>query len=66
MRRYDDNSETPYDLLRHVSALASGVTLAIRSAQNLNLPVEPGVKPGAKALVRWHALLVELIPGEGP
>jgi hypothetical protein len=65
MTQYDDKPETAYDLVQQVANLASGVALAIRAAQGFNLPVEPGVKPGAKALVRWHALLDELLPPGG-
>jgi hypothetical protein len=50
-------------LLRaQVADLASGVGLAIRTARRLNLPVEPGVSEGREALVRWAALLQDLIP----
>ena len=49
-------------LLRaQVADLASGVCLAIRTARRLNLPVEPGVSEGREALVRWAALLQDLI-----
>jgi hypothetical protein len=49
-------------LLRaQVADLASGVGLAIRTARRLNLPVEPGVSEGREALVRWAALLQDLI-----
>jgi len=33
-----------------------------REARDLNLPVEPGVREGREALVRWAVLLEEVIP----
>jgi hypothetical protein len=33
-----------------------------REARDLNLPVEPGVREGRDALVRWAVLLEEVIP----
>jgi hypothetical protein len=50
-------------LLRaQVADLAAGVGLAIRTARRLNLPVEPGVREGREALVRWAELLEEVSP----
>jgi hypothetical protein len=50
-------------LLRaQVADLATGVGLAIRTARRLNMPVEPGVREGRDALVRWAVLLQELLP----
>jgi hypothetical protein len=50
-------------LLRAQGAdLATGVGLAIRTARNLNLPVEPGVSEGREALVRWVELLGDVVP----
>jgi hypothetical protein len=31
-------------------------------AHDLNLPVEPGVRDGRNALVRWAVLLEEVLP----
>jgi hypothetical protein len=62
--RYDDSPDSPQVLLVHVANLASGVSLAIQAARRLNLPIEPGVKSGGQALVRWHGLLTELLPGD--
>ena len=45
-----------------VADLATGVGLAIRTARSLNLPVEPGVREGRDALIRWAVLLEELLP----
>ena len=50
-------------LLRaQVADLATGVGLAIRTARRLNVPVEPGVRDGRDALVRWAVLLEDVIP----
>ena len=50
-------------LLRvQVADLATGVGLAIRTARHLNVPIEPGVREGRDALVRWAVLLEELLP----
>jgi hypothetical protein len=50
-------------LLRaQVADLANGVGTAIRTARRLNLPVEPGVSDSREALVRWAALLADVIP----
>jgi hypothetical protein len=49
-------------LVAQVSDLATGVGLAIRTATNLNLPVEPGVREGREALVRWAHLLQDVTP----
>jgi hypothetical protein len=35
---------------------------ANHEAHDLNLPVEPGVRDGRNALVRWAVLLEEVIP----
>jgi hypothetical protein len=57
------NPTAAYRLLRgQVADLATGVGLAIRTARRLNLPVEPGVREGRDALVRWAALLEEVMP----
>jgi hypothetical protein len=50
-------------LLRaQVADLATGVGLAIRTARGLNLPVEPGVRAGRDALIRWVRLLEDATP----
>jgi hypothetical protein len=50
-------------LLRaQVADLATGVGLAIRTAVGLHLPVEPGVREGREALVRWAELLEDVTP----
>jgi hypothetical protein len=40
---------------------ASEVSRLIDEARDLNLPVEPGVREGRDALVRWSVLLEELL-----
>jgi hypothetical protein len=47
-----------------VSQAAAEVSRLTREAYDLNLPVEPGVRPGRDALVRWAVLLEEVIPPE--
>jgi hypothetical protein len=34
----------------------------LHEARDLNLPVEPGVRDGRNALVRWAVLLQEVLP----
>jgi hypothetical protein len=53
-------------LLRaQVADLATGVGLAIRTARRWNVPVEPGVSEGRTALVRWVALIDDLLSKRG-
>ena len=40
------------------------VSRLVHEAHDLNLPVEPGVRPGRDSLVRWAVLLEEVIPPE--
>lgn len=49
-------------LVAQVGDLATGVGLAIHVARHLNLPVEPGVREGREALVRWSELLGDVTP----
>ena len=58
----DDPTAARRLLRAQIADLATGVGLAIRTARNLNLPVEPGIREGRKALVRWAQLLQDLIP----
>jgi hypothetical protein len=58
----DDPTAARRLLRAQVSDLATGVGLAIRTARSLNVPVEPGVRHGRDALVRWAVLLEEVIP----
>jgi hypothetical protein len=49
-------------LLVDVTQAASEVSRLIHEARDLHLPVEPGVREGRDALVRWAVLLEEVIP----
>jgi hypothetical protein len=48
-------------LLVDVTQAASEVSRLVHAARELNLPVEPGVREGRDALVRWAVLLDELL-----
>jgi hypothetical protein len=49
-------------LVLDVTQAASEVSRLIHEAHDLNLPVEPGVRPGRDSLMRWAVLLEEVIP----
>jgi hypothetical protein len=49
-------------LVLDVTQAAAEVSRLIHEAHNLNLPVEPGVRDGRNALVRWAVLLEEVLP----
>lgn len=49
-------------LLDDVTRLAWDLGQAVREAEALNLPVEPGVREGREALARWAVLLGQVIP----
>jgi hypothetical protein len=49
-------------LLLDVTQAASEVSRLVHEARDLHLPVEPGVREGRDALVRWAVLLEELLP----
>jgi hypothetical protein len=49
-------------LLIDVTQAASEVSRLIHEARDLNLPVEPGVRQGRDALVRWAVLIEEVLP----
>jgi hypothetical protein len=49
-------------LVLDVTPAAAEVSRLIHEAHNLNLPVEPGVRDGRNALVRWAVLLEEVLP----
>jgi hypothetical protein len=49
-------------LVDDVTRLAWDLGRAVREAQDLNLPVEPGVREGREAMARWAVLLGQLIP----
>ena len=45
-----------------VTKAAAEVSRLVHEAHDLNLPVEPGVRDGRNALVRWAVLLEEVLP----
>jgi hypothetical protein len=49
-------------LLVDVTQAAAEVSRLVHEAHDLHLPVEPGVRPGRDALVRWAVLLEDVIP----
>ena len=52
-------------LLVDVTQTASEVSRLVHEARDLNLPVEPGVRDGRDALLRWAMLIEELLPNLG-
>jgi hypothetical protein len=58
----DDTSRRRSALLLDVTQAASEVSRLVHEARDVNLPVEPGVREGRDALVRWAVLLEDLIP----
>jgi hypothetical protein len=58
----DDTIRRRHVLLVDVTQAASDVSRLVHEARDLNLPIEPGVRDGRDALVRWAVLLEELIP----
>jgi hypothetical protein len=61
----------PYDIPRRrrvlvldVTQAASEVSRLVHEARDLSLPVEPGIRDGRDALVRWVVLLEGVIPPE--
>jgi hypothetical protein len=48
-------------LLVDITQAASEVSRLVHEARDVNLPVEPGVREGRDALVRWAVLLDELL-----
>jgi hypothetical protein len=53
-------------LVAEVGRLAKGVGAALREARTYGLPVEPGTSEARDALIRWSALLEELVPPTHP
>jgi hypothetical protein len=62
MPDHDDISRRRRALILDVTQAAAEVSRLIREAYDLNLPVEPGVRDGRDALVRWAVLLESVIP----
>jgi hypothetical protein len=60
-----DPNDTPRRrrvLVLDVTQAAAEVSRLVHEAHDLNLPVEPGVRDGRNALVRWAVLLEEVLP----
>ena len=49
-------------LVLDVTQAAAEVSRLVHEAHDLNLPVEPGVRDGRNALVRWAVFLEEVLP----
>ena len=49
-------------LVLDVTQAAAEVSRLIHEAHDLSLPVEPGVRDGRDALVRWAVLVEDVIP----
>jgi hypothetical protein len=49
-------------LVLDVTQAAAEVSRLVHEAHDLSLPVEPGVRDGRNALVRWAVLLEEVLP----
>jgi hypothetical protein len=49
-------------LFLDVTQAAAEVSRLLHEAHDLHLPIEPGVRDGRDALVRWAALLEQVIP----
>jgi hypothetical protein len=58
----DDISRRRTLMLLDVTQAATEVSRLVHEARDLNLPVEPGVREGRDALVRWAVLLGEVLP----
>jgi hypothetical protein len=58
----DNTSARRRTLLLDVTQAATEVGRLVHEARDLNLPVEPGVREGREALVRWSALLADVVP----
>jgi hypothetical protein len=49
-------------LVIDVTQAAAEVSRLVHEAHDLHLPVEPGVRDGRDALVRWAVMLEDVIP----
>jgi hypothetical protein len=58
----NDITRRRHALLVDVTQAAGEVSRLVHEAFDLNLPVEPGVREGRDALVRWAVLLEEVLP----
>jgi hypothetical protein len=62
MPDHDDIPRRRRALVLDVTQAAAEVSRLVHEARDLNLPVEPGVRDGSDALVRWAVLLEEVLP----
>jgi hypothetical protein len=62
MPDHDDIPRRRRVLVLDVTQAAADVSRLIHEARDLNLPVEPGVREGRGALVRWAVLIEEILP----
>jgi hypothetical protein len=62
MPENDDIPRRRRVLVLDVTQAAGEVSRLIHEARDLNVPVEPGVRHGRDALVRWAVLLEEVAP----
>jgi hypothetical protein len=58
----DDIPRRRRALLLDITQAAAEVSRLVHEAHDLNLPVEPGVRDGRDALVRWAVLIQEILP----
>ena len=58
----DDIPRRRRALLLDVTQAAGEMSRLVHEARDLHLPVEPGVREGRDALVRWAVLLESVIP----
>jgi hypothetical protein len=58
----DDIPRRRRGLVLDVTQAASEVSRLVHEARDLDPPVEPGVRDGRDALMRWAVLLEEVIP----
>ena len=62
MPDHDDIPRRRRLLVLNVTQAATEASRLIHQARDLNLAVEPGVRDGRNALVRWAVLLQEVLP----
>jgi hypothetical protein len=59
---FDDQPARRGRLILDVTQAATEVSRLIHEAHDLTLPIEPGVRDGRNALVRWAVLLEQVNP----
>jgi hypothetical protein len=62
MPDHDNIPRRRHVLVLDVTQAAAEVSRLVHEAHDLHLPVEPGVRDGGNALVRWAVLLEEVLP----